>query len=122
MAARTLSLIVTEEWIDGNNVQRSLLGNDTVNLSFAEELYGTILRFFLELCRQMSDLLDISNKASIRDALNRLHLWGRDICNGNLATVLTQSDDLRDDVVGLLIRIGKQVIRTLLRTLIHYEL
>ena len=116
MATRALSQIITEEWIDGNNVQRSLLGNDLVKLSFTEELYGMILRLFSELWQYLGELPTVSSKGPIRDALSKLHLWGRDICNGNLATVLTQSDDLRDAVVGLLIRIGKQIIRTLLRT------
>ena len=77
------------------------------------------LTVIMQVSRQMSELQDISKNAPIQNALSELHLWGRDLCNGNLATVLTQSDDLRDDVVGLLIRIGKQVIRTLLRTLTH---
>ncbi|MCJ1393645.1 hypothetical protein MMC18_006520 [Xylographa bjoerkii] len=109
----SLSRLITTEWIDGNSIKRSqpvASDEDFVNLDFAEELYGTLLSVFAQICRTCAKTFSSSKQRQNKEALGRLHLWGRDFQGGKLACILAQSDDLRDTVIDLLGQIGRVVL------------
>ncbi|MCJ1285845.1 hypothetical protein MMC26_005187 [Xylographa opegraphella] len=109
----SLGRLITSEWIDGNSFKRSqptASGGDLVNLDFAEELYETILSVFAQVCRTYSKPILLWKQRQCKEALGRVHLWGRDFQDGRLARVLAQSDDLRNTVIELLGQIGKGVL------------
>ncbi|MCJ1439356.1 hypothetical protein MMC27_008748 [Xylographa pallens] len=114
MASSTsLGRLMTTEWIDGNSIKRSqptAPDTDIVNLDFAEELYGTLLTVFARVCRTYSNTIPLSKQRQNKEALGRLHLWGRDFQDGKLACVLAQSDDLRNTVIELLGQVGKVIL------------
>lgn len=112
------SLAITREWIDGNSIQRlppspSSPQENYVNLEFAEELYGTILDVFSKVWHSWAGRSTALNNRQVKEVLARLRLWGRDFQDGKLACVLAQSDELRDETLGLLCRIGKIIISML---------
>ncbi|MCJ1402972.1 hypothetical protein MMC11_006194 [Xylographa trunciseda] len=115
MATSTsLGRLITTEWIDGSSVKRShpaASEEDFVNLEFAEELYGTLLSVFAQICRTYSKTFTVPKQRQNKEALGRLHLWGRALVQeGKLACVLAQSDDVRDTVIDLFGQIGKAVL------------
>ncbi|MCJ1379558.1 hypothetical protein MMC17_002659 [Xylographa soralifera] len=114
MASSTsLGQLITTEWIDGNSIKRSqptASGGDIVNLDFVEELYGTLLSVFAQVCQTYSKTIPLSKQRQSKEALGRLHLWGRDFQDGKLACVLAQSDDLRNNVIELLGQVGKVIL------------
>ena len=118
MASSTsLGQLIATEWIDGNSIKRSqpmTSAGDIVNLDFAEELYGTLLMVFAQMCRIYSKTISLPKQRQVKEALGRLHLWGRDFQDGKLARVLGQSDDLRNTVIELLCQIGKVILGMLL--------
>ena len=114
MASSTsLGRLITTEWIDGNSIKRSqptAFETDIVNLDFEEELYGTLLAVFAQVCRTHSKTIPLLKQRQNKEALGRLHLWGRDFQDGKLACVLAQSDDLRNTVIELLGQVGKVIL------------
>lgn len=113
MASSNIAL--TQEWIDGNNFQR-LPQEDQADLSFAQELYAACLRFFTTVVQGISRLSDENAKKYqfniLKEESGRLYLWGSGFQNGKLGYVLAQSDELRDDVLGLLSGISQLLLNS----------
>ena len=105
MTTASSTSLFTQEWIDGNSFQR-LHQEDQVDLGFAQELYDACVGFFATVLQCTSKLGNgIAGEyqfGTLKEQLDRLYLWGRGFEDGKLASVLAQSDKLRDNVLGLL--------------------
>ena len=77
-----LSRMITREWIDGNNVERSgdtvlsSLEQDLVHLDFAEELYSALLKTAKKIWELLSTKHSLRQHylRALKDSLGRLYL------------------------------------------------
>ena len=90
---------------------------DGDELGFAERLFKTCLHLFRELWLELS--AQSPSPKCIRDGLlveglGKLYLWGESFQDGTLDTALEQSDELREDVLKIICRIGRILTRSTL--------
>ena len=78
---------------------------------FVGRLYGLCLRKLQTFHRQQRDISK-SRSNVLRECLGRLYLWGEPFGSGDLDKALGQSDELRENVLERLGRIGKLLLRS----------
>lgn len=54
---------------------------------------------------------DVTQAASGKEGLERLYIWGEGFSDGNLNRALEESDEIRDNVLELLLGIGETLVR-----------
>ena len=111
--ARLRNLRFTQEWIDNPESLRDTL----VNIDLPQELYITCVSFFKSSLRKITEEKSVVDKNclnNLKEELGRLHLWGLDFIDGKLATVLYQSDELRNNILELLSDIAQLLINSTL--------
>ena len=115
MTSASSTLVFTQEWIDGNSFQH-LSQDDEAELTFAQELYDACLEFFTTAVQGISKLSNDNPKeyqlSTLKEELGKLYLWGTGFDNGKLGCILGQSDELRDDVLGLLSGISRLLLNS----------
>jgi hypothetical protein len=102
------------EWIDGSTVYRSGDAEDEgAAAGFAWTLYDLDLKLLTRLIPIASrDLPTISRKDinTLKQSLGNLFLWGDGFRDGMLENVMEESDDLKETLVDLLVRIARLLI------------
>jgi hypothetical protein len=103
------------EWIDGTTIQK--LGGDcdsqngtTADTGFAWALYDHVLQLFSIIVPLSSSKSSKKDVRSLKELLGKFFLWGDGFCHGRLESVLDESDDLKETVVGELAGIGNILI------------
>ena len=92
----------TIQWVNQREVSpRIPIG---VNCDTSEELYQAILSGFSDWKASRSS--DVDQKHLVEGIATKLNLFGADYQDGLLSQILLQADELRDTVLGLLIRIS----------------
>jgi hypothetical protein len=115
MAAILVRNAFLREWMDGATIQK--LGGDcdsedgtAAETGFAWSLYDHILKLFSILVSVNSSKVSKKDARSLKELLGKLFLWGDGFRDGRLETILRESDDLNETVVGELTRIGNVLI------------
>ncbi len=102
------------EWIDVATIYRSRDPEDEgAAAGFAWTLYDLDLKLLTRLIPIVSrDLPTISRKdiKALKHSLGNLFLWGDGFRDGMLENVLGESDDLKETLVDLLVRIARLLI------------
>lgn len=79
---------------------------------FAARLYVSCLRTLQQLYRRERDYSPPKQRAHVlKEELGKLYLWGEHFGAGELDEALTQSDDLKENVIELLSGIGKSMLK-----------
>ena len=79
---------------------------------FASQFYSTCLQGFKQLCRQeLEGYARGAQSYLLREELGKLYLWGESFNPGELDKALDEYEDLRDNVLDLLVNLGELVIR-----------
>ena len=111
MAAILVRNAFLREWIDGATIQK--LGGDGdsgAETGFAWSLYDHTLKLLSILVPVNSPKVSKKDARSLRELVGKLFLWGDGFREGRLESVLHESDDLKETVVGELTRIGNILI------------
>ena len=100
--------LLTDEWLDGNHVRYAKAQD--ANLDILESLYNAVLEVVEKIWRATNTTrLKQTQAALFEGSLAKLQVWGRDVGNGRLAYVLSQSDELRDTILLTLRQLGRLV-------------
>ena len=108
----------TVQWVDQSKTSPGI--STGVNCDTSEELYQAILSAFLDWTASGSDHLRRTN--AVTSIATKLNLFGADYQDGQLSQILLQADELRDTVIGLLVRFsstfcdGKLLIKLMKRS------
>ena len=79
---------------------------------FASQFYGTCLQGFKQLCRQeLEGYAPGTQSYLLREELGKLYLWGESFSPGELDKALDEFEEIRDNVLDLLVNLGELVIR-----------
>lgn len=103
-----------EEWIDGDIVHTTSALD--ANIGIAETCYQSlliVLRAIWKLVSQEANLLQPRQNDVLREVLGRLVLWTDPFEPGERDQVLNKSDDLRENVIELLIDIANPVVSSM---------
>ena len=104
----------TQAWIDGSCIHFSqpAIARGSTGSSFANHLYAACLQVFIELSQELTKSGKSSSASEARNQeLGKLFLWGRGFSDGQLDTLLEQSDELRNIVLDLVSTIGKLLLK-----------
>ncbi|CZR60755.1 related to hsp70 protein [Phialocephala subalpina] len=108
-----------EERIDGTTIQTANPGFEeegSAAKDFAWGLYDQILKMFatiVPLALKNVRAAGKNQERSLKESLSKLILWGDGFRDGRLERILSQSDDLRENVVDLLAAVGRTLISKL---------
>ena len=73
---------------------------------FASRFYCTCLRDFQRLCHYAHG----SRSFLLKEELDKLYMWGESFGPGDLDKALEESEELRDNVLDLLVNLGELLI------------
>lgn len=95
----------TDEW------RRAIkTGPDDASVDITVELYSTICKTLVEICRALRSADSCQTQLRyFNEALNKLHLWGRDLKDGKLGSILSQARGLHEAVLEVLRRLGRLI-------------
>ena len=78
---------------------------------FASRFYSTCLRELQRLCRQeQKGYAHGSRSYLLKEELDKLYMWGESFVPGELDKALDESEELRDNVLDLLVNLGELLI------------
>ncbi len=78
---------------------------------FASRFYSTCLRGFQQLCRQeKKGYAPGSRSYLLKEELGKLYLWGEGFAPGELDKALGESEEVRDNVLDLLVNLAELII------------
>ena len=78
---------------------------------FASRFYSICLRGFQQLCRQEQEgYAHGSRSYSLKEELDKIYMWGESFGPGELDKALGESEEIRDNVLDLLVQLGELVI------------
>ena len=78
---------------------------------FASRFYCTCLREFQRLCRQeQKGYAHGPRSYLLKEELDKLYMWGESFGPGSLDKALEESEELRDNVLDLLVNLGELLI------------
>ncbi len=108
-----------QQWLDTNksssvDFARTCPGERDIDREegFASRFYSTCLRGFQQLCRQEQERYAHGSRSSLlKEELDRLYMWGESFGPGELDKALGESEEIRDNVLDLLVNLGELVIR-----------
>lgn len=106
----------TQQWIDTNSRYQAgdpgSAASQESDQTLITCLYTRCLNILRLLRRSAQRICVPDLRASlIREEHEVLYLWGENLGGGKLDNALEQSDDLRADVLGLLVQIGKSALQ-----------
>ena len=78
---------------------------------FASQFYSMCLQGFQQLCRQEQAVYAPGPRSYLlKEELGKLYLWGESFSPGELDKALDQYEDIRDNVLDLLVDLGELII------------
>ena len=78
---------------------------------FASRFYSTCLREFQQLCRKKQEgYAHGSRSYLLKEELDKFYMWGESFGPGELDKALDESEELRDNVLDLLVNLGDLLI------------
>ena len=79
---------------------------------FASQFYSMCLRGFQQLCRQVQEgYASGARSYLLKEELGKLYLWGESFSPGELDKALDEYEEIRDNVLDLLVNLGELIIR-----------
>lgn len=79
---------------------------------FASQFYSTCLRGLQQLCRQEQEgYAPRARSHLLKEELGKLYLWGESFSPGELDKALDEYEEIRDNVLDLLVNLGELIIR-----------
>ena len=107
-----------QQWLDSNESTsvksaRTCAGEPGIDRGegFASRFYSICLRGFQQLCRQkQKEYAHGSGSYILKEELDKLYLWGESFGPGELDKALGDSEEIRDNVLDLLVNLGELVI------------
>ena len=107
-----------QQWLDTNETTSvdfagTCAGEQGINREegLASRFYSTCLREFQQLCRQERKRYAHGSRSYLlKEELDKLYMWGESFGPGELDKALDESDELRDNVLDLLVNLGELVI------------
>ena len=107
-----------QQWLDSNeSTSVDFAGTGTGERGidreegFVSRFYSTCLREFQRLCRQeQKGYAHGSRFYLLKEELDKLYMWGESFGPGELDKALDESEELRDNVLDLLVNLGELLI------------
>ena len=78
----------------------------------AASLYKDCLAYFTTLSQSDSMTSDQKERELFRRELGRLYLWGEDVQDGKLQSVLNHSADMKATILRLLLALGGALVKS----------
>lgn len=108
----------TQQWLDSNestsvDFAGTCAGKRGIDREegFASRFYSTCLREFQRLCRkEQKGHAHGSRSYLLKEELDKLYMWGESFGPGELDTALDESEELRDNVLDLLVNFADLLI------------
>ena len=108
-----------QQWLDTNgssyvDFTRTCTGERGIDREegFVSQFYSTCLEAFQQMCRQEQQKYAPGARSYLlEEELGKLYLWGETFGPGELDKALFESEEIRDNVLDLLVNLGELVIR-----------
>jgi len=102
------------EWVDSTSEQPAI-DNSDADASLPARLYAGCITILRRLCSRVTNT-DASQSSLepwlLGQELGRIYLWGEGLENGKLDKALNDADDLRENVLEVLVSIGMLLVRS----------
>ncbi len=102
------------EWVDSTSEQPAI-DNSDADESLAARLYAGCITILRRLCSRITNA-DASPSSLepwvLGQELGRMYLWGEGLGNGKLDKALNDADELRENVLEVLVSIGMLLVRS----------